>query len=243
MLKLFLAEIHKIKRMKIINTIYIGILFSMFLTSAQLKTRLQIITFEQLASMAIYNHVLLVLPFCLSLVGGYMIDREYTQNTQKNLLTIPVQWSCVILAKILVMLFLCVGAGVFANLVLVITGFIINCSQISAAVICRTLLMQFISHICVLIGVLPIILWFSKTEGKYLWGAALSLLLGVSGIFAANGLAANWHPITYCFSMIQSNTVNTSVLNPPFSCIAMVIYILLAVMVFVILYGREVDTL
>ena len=103
--------------------------------------------------------------------------------------------------------------------------------------------MQFISHICVLIGVLPIILWFSKTEGKYLWGAALSLLLGVSGIFAANGLAANWHPITYCFSMIQSNTVNTSVLNPPFSCIAMVIYILLAVMVFVILYGREVDTL
>lgn len=116
-----------------INIIYIGILFSMFLSSAQLHQRLQNITFEQLASMAIYNHVLLVLPFCLSLVGEYMIDHKYTQNMQKNLLTIPVQWSRVIIAKILVMLFLCVWSGVFSNFILVITGFIINCSQISAA--------------------------------------------------------------------------------------------------------------
>lgn len=96
MKKLYLAEICKIKRMKMTYVAYIGILFSMIISSVQLLGRVQDATFEQLASMFTYNNVLLVLPFCLSLIGGYIIDREYTQNTQKNLFTIPVRWSRVI---------------------------------------------------------------------------------------------------------------------------------------------------
>ena len=88
MKKLYLAEICKIKRMKMTYVAYIGILFSMIVSSVQLLGRTQDLTFEQLANMSIYNNVLLVLPFCLSLIGGYIIDREYAQNTQKNLLTI-----------------------------------------------------------------------------------------------------------------------------------------------------------
>lgn len=96
MKKLYLAEICKIKRMKMTYVAYIGILFSMIISSVQLLGRIQDATFEQLASMFTYNNVLLVLPFCLSLIGGYIIDREYTQNTQKNLFTIPVRWGRVI---------------------------------------------------------------------------------------------------------------------------------------------------
>lgn len=66
MKKLYLAEICKIKRMKMTYVAYIGILFSMIISSVQLLGRVQDATFEQLASMFTYNNVLLVLPFCLS---------------------------------------------------------------------------------------------------------------------------------------------------------------------------------
>lgn len=71
MKKLYLAEICKIKRMKMTYVAYIGILFSMIISSVQLLGRVQDATFEQLASMFTYNNVLLVLPFCLSLIGGF----------------------------------------------------------------------------------------------------------------------------------------------------------------------------
>ena len=51
MKKLYLAEICKIKRMKMTYVAYIGILFSMIISSVQLLGRVQDATFEQLASM------------------------------------------------------------------------------------------------------------------------------------------------------------------------------------------------
>ena len=60
MKKLYLAEICKIKRMKMTYVAYIGILFSMIISSVQLLGRVQDATFEQLASMFTYNNVLLV---------------------------------------------------------------------------------------------------------------------------------------------------------------------------------------
>ena len=132
MKKLYLAEICKIKRMKMTYVAYIGILFSMIVSSVQLLGRTQDLIFEQLANMSIYNNVLLVLPFCLSLIGGYIIDREYAQNTQKNLLTIPVRWSHVILAKVLVMVTLSIWIGLFSSIALVLAGLILNCLEMEA---------------------------------------------------------------------------------------------------------------
>lgn len=58
------------------------------------------------------------------------------------------------------------------------------------------------------------------------------LLLGVSGVFVANGRAVNWHPITYCFSFIQCDSIYTTVLKIPFSCLAIVLYLLLSVIIY-----------
>lgn len=77
------------------------------------------------------------------------------------------------------------------------------------------------------------------SKGKYLWGATLSLLLGVSGVFVANGRAVNWHPITYCFSFIQCDSIYTTVLKIPFSCLAIVLYLLLSVIIYVFMYRKQ----
>lgn len=242
MKKLYIAEIYKIKRMKMTYVAYIGIFFSIIISSVQLLGRTQNLTFEQLASMSVYNSVLLVFPFCLSLIGGYIIDREYIQDTQKNLLTIPVCWGHVIKAKILVMVTLSIWIGLFSSIALILTGLILECSQMTIMAICKAIISNIVSSICVYIGTLPISLWFSKSRGKYLWGATLSLLLGVSGIFVAGGKAVNWHPITYCFSFVQYETVNASVLKTPFSCLAIAVYMFLATIIYVTIYkGEKLD--
>jgi len=114
-----------------------------------------------------------------------------------------------------------------------------NCSQIAITDIWKIVISNFISPVCVLVGTLPIILWSSKAKGKYLWGATLSLLLGVSGVFVANGRAVNWHPITYCFSFIQCDSIYTTVLKIPFSCLAIVLYLLLSVIIYVFMYRKQ----
>ena len=187
------------------------------------------------------NCLKLHLPICIAyrITYPYIIDREYTQNTQKNLFTIPVRWSRVIKAKVLVAFSLSIWIGLFSNIVLILTGMVMNCSQIAITDIWKIVISNFISPVCVLVGTLPIILWFSKAKGKYLWGATLSLLLGVSGVFVANGRAVNWHPITYCFSFIQCDSIYTTVLKIPFSCLAIVLYLLLSVIIYVFMYRKQ----
>ena len=80
MKKLYLAEICKIKRMKMTYVAYIGILFSMIVSSVQLLGRTQDLTFEQLANMSIYNNVLLVLPFVYLL----LVDISLIANMLKT---------------------------------------------------------------------------------------------------------------------------------------------------------------
>ena len=92
MKKLYLAEICKIKRMKMTYVAYIGILFSMIISSVQLLGRVQDATFEQLASMFTYNNVLLVLT-----ANEYKLLRLFMENP--NTVLSPEQilshlWDC-----------------------------------------------------------------------------------------------------------------------------------------------------
>lgn len=68
MKKLYLAEICKIKRMKMTYVAYIGILFSMIISSVQLLGRVQDATFEQLASMFTYNNDIVGFAFLIYLL-------------------------------------------------------------------------------------------------------------------------------------------------------------------------------
>lgn len=238
MRELIIAEFQKIRRMKMTYIAYIGVLFGIIISSVQLRTQINKVTFEQLANMTVYNNVVLILPFSLTLISGYIIDREYVQNTQKNLLIIPIYWSNIIKAKIVVMFSLSLWIGWFSSALLILTGLILNCSQITITIILKAVISNFVSHICVLIGTLPIILWFSKSRGKYIWGATFSLVLGVSGVFVANGKVVNWHPITTCFSIVHCSAVNTSILSVPYSCLAIIVYLLLSAFIYTAVYKK-----
>ena len=93
--------------------------------------------------------------------------------------------------------------------------------------------------ICITLGILPVILWFGKNGGKYIWGSILSMLIGVCGVFVVNGRAAYWHPVTLCFSFVSDVYGEKSAMSYMKSGAAIFLYGLLCVLVYWSRYCRD----
>lgn len=77
-----------------------------------------------------------------------------------------------------------------------------------------------------------------KIKRKIYMGATFSLVLGVSGVFVANGKVVNWHPITTCFSIVHCSVVNTFILSVPYSCFAIIVYLILSAFIYTAVYKK-----
>lgn len=96
------AERKKLKRQRMIWVGYLSIVFSFIVTIAQqIQLNSSSIVWRNMVDMFIYNNAVLFLPFSVSLIGGYIIDREYSQDTLKNQLVIPIHWRDMIKAKMM----------------------------------------------------------------------------------------------------------------------------------------------
>ena len=112
------AERKKLRRQRMIWVGYLSIVFSFIVTIAQqIQLNSSSIVWRNMVDMFIYNNAVLFLPFSVSLIGGYIIDREYSQDTLKNQLVIPIQWRDMIKAKMIVLCLLVIQMGVFEMLI------------------------------------------------------------------------------------------------------------------------------
>ncbi len=48
--------------------------------------------FAYLTEQVIKNNMSMIFPMCISLIAGYMISREQTDDTLKNILTVPISF-------------------------------------------------------------------------------------------------------------------------------------------------------
>ena len=158
---------------------YLSILFSFIITFAQqMQIHAGEPAWEGVAEMFFYNNAMLFLPFTISLIGGYLIDQEYARDTLKNLLVIPVRWQDAVKAKAAALFLLMVRIALFEMALLLAAGMMVgNCPAVLTMVgVC---LKALVYNICITLGILPVILWFGKNSGKYIWGSILSMLIGV----------------------------------------------------------------
>ncbi len=242
MLQIIRSELKKLKRLKILSIGIISIVLSHIISIIQLTARSQEkVHFSNLLDMNIWNNVTIILPFTLTLIGGYIINKEQIEDTQKNILVVPIKWSRVIGAKMIIIFIYSLFLALFNSILLICTGFILRCSDINMNSIMEAIIYLVIMQICTYIGVLPIILFFSKTRGKYIWGTLFSMLLGVMGVFISNGKLVNWHPITTGFSIISYRMGNDLYLNKVYSSVAIIIYIMLSAIIYIFYYKRNED--
>ena len=166
-----------------------------------------------------------------------MIDQEYAKDTLKNLLVIPVRWQDAIKAKVAVLFLLTVRIALFETALLLAAGIMLK-NRPAVLIMAGECMKAFAYNICITLGILPVILWFGKSGGKYIWGSILSMLLGISGVFVVNGRAVNWHPVTVCFSFLSDVYGEKTAMGYLESGVAIFLYGLLCVLVYRIRYCR-----
>ena len=92
-------------------------------------------SFVSLFVNVIWGNTQIFLPISLVMIGGWLIDRENTNDTMKNLLTVPVSYPKLLGGKLIVTIFLSILFGIYSVAVTVLTGTIAGLGGLSAAVI------------------------------------------------------------------------------------------------------------
>lgn len=234
------AERVKLKRIKMTYVGYISIILGAFVTCIQVLTvNNMAVTYVGFTDMYIYNNALLFYPFAIALIGGYMINQEYVLDTQKNFLVIPVSLGDVIKAKMAVLFLMGLRLSMVSSILAGIVCLALKCPDMTVLSFLANCLSFILAGFFICVGILPVILWSSKAKGGYIWGSIFAALLGITGVFVVNGKLGNWHPATYCFSIVSHNLVTKTGRGIAMSCIAFVMYSLLTLAVYRIIYKKE----
>ena len=175
----------------------VSVLFSIILAAFQLAgTNNSVVSYAGLSEGVIWNHFSLFLPFTFTLVVGYSINREYTDFTLKNILTVPVSKFRLILSKLIVGYSLVIFEWIFSFIVTLVIAGIMNCADINFNSCLISLEQLFIVSTCCYIAVLPVIVITTRKQDKFLSGVIFSFFYGFCGIFLADGNLINLYPMT-----------------------------------------------
>ena len=104
MLKIAKTEFHKLKRYSVVwigvATMLTVVLLTRFMATASDGA---VHTLEYFSNNVIWNNFSLIFPATITLIAGYIIERERVNDTLKNILTIPnVSYSVTIAPKELI---------------------------------------------------------------------------------------------------------------------------------------------
>ena len=170
-----------------------------------------------------------------TLIGGYLINREYTDNTLKSILPVPVTFRRLLFGKLLAIGLLSVLFGFYSYVITLVVGFLSGVPGLSAAVLLKSLWQMVGIAACTYIAILPIIAFTSKKPGAFMGGVIVSFIIGYCGMFIKNVVGRSLYPILAGFTVIRFDTgtfMNTSEpANFTLSTLSLAAMLFLAVMI------------
>lgn len=215
MLAIIRTEFSKIKRYHILLIGIVGMfcspllqLFSQAVMTEEAKR--PNFDFAALVEMTIWGNAQIFMPVMFTLIGGYLINREYTDDTLKNILTVPVSFRKFMAGKLAAIGLLAVILGVYSLGVTVVVAICANLSDINVLVLFRGLLQMIGLSICIYIVVLPIITICSRKPGRFMSGAVVAFIFGYCVLFFKQGLLRNIYPFSAALTMIGFDTASYS---------------------------------
>ena len=152
--------------------------------------------FVSLFANVIWGNTQIFLPLSLVMIGGWLIDRENTNDTMKNLLTVPVSYPKLLGGKLIVTIFLSLIFGLYSVAVTVLTGTIAGLDGLSAAVLLRQGVQVVSAAFNTCLVCMPMILLFGQMRGAYLGGSLLTFFLGYCILFFKSGFLLSAYPFS-----------------------------------------------
>lgn len=209
MLKSIITEFCKLKRYSIILIGLIGVACSPIISitmqnimSNDAKSILNY-TYPDLLNSTIWNNMTIFFPMILALIGGYMMNREYTDDTLKNLLTVPLSYAEIATGKLVTLGIVSILLGIFNSLVTIIVGLIACREGMSLSTILSGTLQISAMALFSCIGEMPLIAYCGRKQDAFKAGAIAAFLLGYISIYFKNPLIRNLYPLSAGLSIVD----------------------------------------
>lgn len=125
-----------------------------------------------------------------------MIDREYINDTMKNLITVPVSYRRLLGGKLAVTAALSLMFGGYSIIATLLTGSLAGLSGLSMSVLARQGIQVILAAFYTGLVCMPLILIFGQIRGAYLGGSLLTFFLGYCILFFKGGFLLSAYPFS-----------------------------------------------
>lgn len=240
MIRIIKTEFYKLKRYHIlwagIALMLLSVLLTLFTSMANDGS---VWDFAYLTEQVIKNNMSMIFPMCISLIAGYMISREQTDDTLKNILTVPVSFKRLLTGKLIVCGVLSIVFGLICSLFTVIAELIVGFPGFHFSLILQAVLQITAVNFFLYLAVLPIIIITSRKSSSFLIGVIVAFVYGYGGMFAAGNMTlANIYPITASLGMIHYRSYDAAVRWNTVTCMVSLV-IVVAISAVLILCMKE----
>ena len=218
MFRIIKAEFLKLKRFHILLIGLIGMtlpaILSVFTQAvATPEGTTQNFGFSALFNSTIWNSATIFMPVIFTLLGGYLINREYTDNTLKIIFPVPVSFQHLLFGKLLTIGILSLLFGFYSYTVTLVIGLLYGLSGLNAGILFTGFLQMLGISLFTYIAILPIIAFTSRKPGIYMGGVIVAFLFGYSAMFIKNVTLRSLYPILSGLAVMRFDTgtfMNTS---------------------------------
>ena len=203
MVTIIKTEFVKLKRYFIIwigvSLMLLTVLLTLFTTMADDG---MVWDFQFLFEQVVKNFVTMIFPMCITLISGYMISREYTDDTLKNIETLPISFQKLLAGKLIVSAVLSLFLGAVCFAFTVIANFIMGYNGFALLPAITGLVQMTLLGFFLYLTMLPIIVLTSRQKGSFLVGVIVAFVYGFIGMFA-NGALQSIYPVTAALGIIN----------------------------------------
>lgn len=158
--------------------------------------------FASLMDNTIWGNTQIFMPVLFTLTGGYLINRESTDDTLKNILTVPVSYRRFLGGKLISMGILAVLFGSYSLAVTLAVGLLAKLPGLCFPVLFRGFLQMAALSVFVYIAVLPIIIFCAGKPGLFMPGSVIAFLSGYCVLFFKQGLLRDIYPFSAALTLI-----------------------------------------
>lgn len=211
MLNSIITEFYKLKRYSIILIGLIGVacspVISITMQNIMANDAKSILnyTFPDLLNSTIWNNMTIFFPMILTLTGGYMMNREYTDDTLKNLLTVPLSYAQIAIGKLVTLGIVSILLGIFNSLVTIVVGLIACRENMNTYTLFNGILQISVMALFSCIGEMPLIAYCGRKQDAFKAVAIAAFLLGYISIYFKNPLIRNLYPLSAGLSIVGFN--------------------------------------
>ena len=236
MVALMKTELWKLKRYHMIWAgvflMLLAVLLTVFSTTALDGT---VWTFPFFAEQVMKENITTIFPMCIALITGYIISREETDDTLKNILTIPVSFPVLLLGKLATGMLLSLFLGLASTMFTVAASFLLGFPGGTLPAILQAAAQIIPNCLFLYLAVLPIIAIAARLPNGHLIGAVVAFVYGYGGMFAAGNMTlANLYPVTASMGLVGYRSYDQAVHWNPLLCVFSLLATLLVCAVLVV---------